>query len=255
MRSIHAVTFLVTLAISSAAHLGPFSIANTSMRSPYVSLEKAAYAAHSNSTDSVHTLTDAVLSFPHIYPIPDSLKMAAEDRIVAAELRYRTGGAQGVSEAELIKQLNDVGVAVNLPSYAKLTQTQLRDLRVRLAVASPLFMGIGLSTHALKRGESISPMLSPLQALHLFLVMADQKLANDDYQDAESHPSELTRKRLHNIGELRKSGPVTGNKIVLHNQNSKAAQTRALVFQGVQGLSTTEGLNLIDQTLDLIASK
>jgi hypothetical protein len=53
---------------------------------------------------------------------------------------------------------------------------------VRLLESAAVFMGRGMTTPFAKVGDSINPYLSPLQATHLALVMADQKILNSQFQ-------------------------------------------------------------------------
>ena len=96
-------------------------------------------------------------------------------RISTKELAYHRQLYAGVDEQLLAAEFNDVADTLDAPSFAETSYRQLRALRVQLLLQSLQFMGFGITSPGARPGDSINPYVSPLQAIHLALVMADPK--------------------------------------------------------------------------------
>jgi hypothetical protein len=132
---------------------------------------------------SVRSLADGVLSFPRPYPRLDAqIEELIKSRLAQAEIKYRHGSEHGVQEADIVALLNEFADKLQLPPYAKTSISQLRVLRMRLALAEPKFMGLGLARQDSKVGDSLNTEMSPLQGLHLIETLIDQKVGNPEFQ-------------------------------------------------------------------------
>jgi len=150
---------------------------------PYKVLDAAARAAQQNDDASVHALAEAVFSFPRrLSRMPDVIENPIKDRLVNAELAFRHGSQQAVREEDIVKLVNSMADKLHAPTYAKTSLKQVRVLRMRLLLASPVFMSGGLAAQQISIGSSVSPEMSPLQAVHLINSMVDQKLINPEFQ-------------------------------------------------------------------------
>src|SRR5205085_3497716 len=130
----------------------------------------------SDNEASVRALTEDVFNYPHAYGrMPPSIESAVKDRLTQAEIAHLRGTRPGVKEEDVAKVVNMVVDRLHLPEYARTSVKQVRVLRMSLALASPSFMGRGMTEQNVNVGESVSPELSPLQATHLAAVLVDQK--------------------------------------------------------------------------------
>lgn len=162
---------------------------------PYKQLDDAARLIKSNTDQpSIRGLADAIFSFPRaLPPVPDPIANVIKERLVRAEINFRSGAQEGVMESDIAGLINSTADRLGLPSYAKTSAQQVRVLRMQLALSSPAFMGPGVIEPNMKIGDSISQRLSPLQAVHLLNSLIDQKIINPDYQ---VEPAEWERTHL-----------------------------------------------------------
>jgi hypothetical protein len=146
-------------------------------------LEDAAHAVSIQPEEaSIATLTSTVLAFPHAFDLPSPLPDSVISRVSVKELAYHREMHPGVDEQLLASEFNDVADTLNAPTFAETSYKQLRALRVQLLLQTPKFIGFRITSPTAQPGDSINPYMSPLQAIHVALVMADQKLLNPDYQ-------------------------------------------------------------------------
>jgi hypothetical protein len=221
---------------------------------PYKELDKAArLVKNSNDEQSIRGVADAVFGFPRALPrSPEMIENVIKDRLVRAEIAYRSGIHEGVQEQDIVKFANSVADHLALPSYAKTSAQQVRVLRMQLALSSPTFMAAGLTHENMKVGESISDRMSPLQAVHLLSSLLDQKIINPEYQ---LEPAEWERVHLASatakIQQMQKlqssdqhaNAPNKAEVRVFHRRRD----LHQAILQAGSSLSFTDTMNLIDQ--------
>jgi hypothetical protein len=191
-----------------------------------------------------------VVSFPHLFPVPPPLSDILEDRLSRSETAYRNKLGPGVSEAQLVDLMNSFAVKFRLPDYAKTTPAQIRFLRMGLALQSPAFMGSGLAVQGMRVGDSVSTEMSPLQAMHLFEIMIDQKIINPVFQDPLSDPLLLNEERRKKIDELRRASSTTTPGFGLLTGNTKISEMRSAISTGIESMSISDAYDLLDHTFN-----
>ncbi|HEV2416917.1 MAG TPA: hypothetical protein VGX94_03870 [Terriglobia bacterium] len=217
---------------------------------PVVNLEGTAQAVHLHADDSsIAALSKAVLEFPHAVDVPAAARAACSPRISAAEKAYFNLTHPGVREDMLAAVLNDIATELGAPSFAQTSSHQLRVTRMRLLLSNPVFMGFRLTTANAKPGDSINPHMSPLQAVHLSLTMADQKMFNPDYQ---YEPSEWeVHYRQHRAGQLQRSlMPRTYTVRVVASTNRKSKQLVDSVNKRLAQMTSIDMVLLANRSLD-----
>jgi hypothetical protein len=225
------------------------------MPSPNQNLDSKALLADVTRPDTITDLTHEVVSYPHAYRIPQPLDTLFESNLTRAENAYRNNLGPGVSETQLLHLMNTVAAKLKLPEYTKATPAQIRTLRMHLAVSSPHFMGSGLTAPEMKVGDSINPVMSPLQAMHLFSVMVDQKVMNPDYQDPsidlDKREQERRQERRQEIAKLKQAGSIPQNAThyLSATSNPKHAEMLRAISAGTQSISLEDAYSLVDQTL------
>lgn len=209
------------------------------MTTPFQKIEAAARASTSNDSDSINALTDAVLDVPHVFQVPLSMRALVAQRLTSAEIRYRVGKQQGVSEVQLVDLMNRIGKKLPVPDESLLTLPQLRIVRMGLALDCPIFM---------KKEDDDLAALSPLQSVQLFFTIIDQKAANDDFSDPVTDPQILLRTRQQEMEDIRREHP-TQKGIVMVKINPKGAAFKRAVIASANDMSladvnmTSDGLN------------
>lgn len=181
--------FPLACLVSASVFFSPFAFGQSSAnpgsvrRSAHKVIDEKAAVATPGDEQSISDLADAVLSFPRLYPRMDpDVEAYVKTRLVHAEVAYREGRHAGIQESDIVSFVNELAKTFNLPSYAKTSVSQIRSLRMRLAIAEPQFIGPNLTKHSKAVGDSVSSEVSPLQALHLIETLANLKLLNPEFQ-------------------------------------------------------------------------
>jgi hypothetical protein len=145
--------------------------------------------------------------------------------------------------------MNSLAETLRLPDYAKTTPVQIRVLRMALLTQSPHFMGRGLVREGMRTGETIGEEMSPLQAMHLFLFMVDQKILNPEYQDLASDPAVLHQERIKEFQRIQRESAPTAKHILLRNSNPKGVEMREAISSGFESMSMKDASDLLNETL------
>jgi hypothetical protein len=150
---------------------------------PHNALNQSACLVKPDDEQSIRVFTDELFNFPRSFPrLPSPLEAVLKQRLVQAEMKYRQHMTAGVREADVVVFVNRLADKLQAPAYAKTSLRQVRVLRMSLVLASPAFMGDGITRKDMHVGDSINDTMSPLQAMHLIASMFDQKLLNVEYQ-------------------------------------------------------------------------
>ena len=222
-----------------------------SMAMPYINLDAKARSAKVEKPATIDDLAKAVLSYPHVVTIPPLVASSLQTRLSRAESSYRNGLSAGVSETALLTLMNGLASELKLPEYAQVTPSQLRVLRMQLALQSPAMMAAGLVTQNMRVGEAISPSMSPLQATHIFLVMLDQKVSNPDYQDKSINLSSKMQQQRMAFEKAKQSGATGGHQAsVTHNPRN--LEMRSSLAKGVGSLSLSDAMDLLGRALSTV---
>jgi hypothetical protein len=217
------------------------------MYTPKHALERVARDAALERPDSIQALAHSVITYPHVYNFPAELTALLESELSSSEIKYRRGLGPGVEEGQVVKFLNELAARFHLPAYTKTTPIQVRNLRMRLAINSPYFMGAGITTHPLKKGEPVNTEMSPLQAMHLVNVMIDQKILNDLYQDPAIDIVQAEKER--HEAYMREAAATGKKAIMVSRSNTRSLEVRNTISQGIQSMSISDALGLVDGAL------
>ncbi|MGH9573995.1 MAG: hypothetical protein ACRD40_10760 [Candidatus Acidiferrales bacterium] len=115
-------------------------------------------AAERKAGDPVSTraLVDAVFEFPHAYHrMPEAVEEMLKERITKAEMSYAAGTSPAVEEQDIVDLINSVAQSLGAPEYALTSLSQVRSLRMRLALSEPKFMGTGMARPEAAIGETV----------------------------------------------------------------------------------------------------
>jgi hypothetical protein len=212
----------------------------------YESLETAASKANVQDRNSVVALTDELFKVPHYGDyLPAALQNSVKSRLVEAEMAHRQGTNPGVSEDAVVQVVNSVAERFGLPEYAKTNASQIRYLRLHMAMTRPIFMGAGMTRSDAKIGDQINSTMSPAQAVHLIQVLADQKYSNPTYQVP---PADWDSKNVHLAFGDPSGTPPSGSPLQFV-QNPKSDEMRNLISNAGSRLSIADAQDLIEQAL------
>ena len=218
------------------------------MTGPHHAIEDAASKVKADDESSIRSLADAAFDFPHSYSrLPADMETVAKNRLVQAETAHRQGRGPGVQEDDIVRTVNLLVARFGAPNYAATNQRQVRHLRMRIALAEPNFMGVGMSRPGSKVGDSVNTTMSPLQAAHLMAVLIDQKLTNPDYQipPDEWDPGKSI---------FPKDSPGSGPQLFAYS-NQKTSEMRRLLSKSISTLTPSDVKGLVDQTFGNLGIK
>lgn len=104
------------------------------------------------------------------------------DRIAKAEIAYRNGTLQGVSESDVIHAINNLSSSLGTPVWTRTTPEEIRALHVKMAVVLPeVFVYQGPADKQGKR-SLLHSSLSPIEAAYLGTTLFYMKVFNPEYQ-------------------------------------------------------------------------
>lgn len=203
---------------------------------------------------SVRALADEIFDSPSRIPrMPIAMESVVKDRLVRAEIAYLQGGP-GVREENIVQLVNLLADRLNVPGYAKTSVRQVRLLRMALAVRCPWFMARGMARDGISIGESIEPMMSPLQAAYLLKNVIDHKLWDADYQltpsEWEQDQYQKSVERWRKMQDLKQSGQLAKDRRVAEvvvSQNPKQREIQETLSRNISSMQLTDALDLLEQ--------
>lgn len=224
-------------------------------QNPAKVIDEKARALNPDDSNSVQGLADAVFSYPHVLGrLPMDMENAVKARAIDAETKFLKGNRPGVQEEDVAKAVNLFADRLRLPDYARTSPKQVRALRMSLVVDSPMFMGRGMARPSASVGDSISSEMSPLQALHVAMVMINQKTINPDFQvtpeewDRGKHTAMVEQiKQIQALQKSAKSGQTTHH--IITRQNPKHDEMRQALSDGLSSMTLGDGVSFADEAL------
>jgi len=215
---------------------------------PALELEASTQNLDVENDASVRRLAAAVLDFPHAFEIPAAIRAICLPRLTQAEKAYCRGQSVGVHESSIVFLVNDAADTLNAPAFAQVSAHQVRVLRVATIQHNPVFMGRGVLVPGAAVGESIPSYMSPSQAVHLTLFIADQKFMNDWYQyepaEWEARYPELQAARA------RSATPISGSPCrAVVRSNPKGADLSVRVTRSLESMSLSSIAAFADKCL------
>jgi hypothetical protein len=227
------------------------------MWNPHAVVEGKAALAKPDDPDSVGALADELFNFPRSFPrMPSEMEDMAKNRLVQAEILYQIGKKPGIEERDIVATLNDLVDKLGGPAHSKTTLSQVRLIRMSLALSEPKFMGTGLTHSGIALGESVSSAMSPLQAAHLISTVIDQKFLNPDFQVSPQEWEETGRLKVERklqeqaarAGQARANpGAPTGTAILSSHPTDRRRELEDSLTRSISSFSATDGLNLVNQ--------
>jgi hypothetical protein len=186
-------------------------------------------------------LADEIFAIPHQVALQPPVLSAIKRRLVSAEVAYWQGSGPGIDEKNVVAFVNLLADRMRLPEHARTTLGQVRTMHTQLLATAPALFGRGIGCSDVQARRSIGSRLSPLQAAHLILALADQKFYNPAY---EATPGEWERDGAQL--RTRMGRPTAARTIYLTERRS--ALERA-VATSLSQMSIVDGLDLLSDGL------
>lgn len=162
--------------------------ANTSK--PLGNINDKSRAANNGGETEIRELADEIFATYQLDQAPAGLGDVIKERLVNAEINYRSGkGQEGISDASIVRAVNYLAYKAGAPIYAQTNVFELRraklallpytaDLQARSRATDGLMLGDGKTTTK----DANSPTMSPLEATFYMILLVRQKMSNADYQ-------------------------------------------------------------------------
>jgi hypothetical protein len=235
-------------------------------------IDEKAEQAKNNEESAVRALADEVFKKPKFMVIPTEDREAMKERVLSHELAYRSGNSEGIREENIVLTVNELAEKFNAPDLARTSALQVRVLRASFLNDYPNFIAQETSSGgkivAASIGDSVSPTMSPLEAVFMTATMLEQKILNENYQ----YPTEEWVDQVYNKAlakwQADQAGTSQGTSSSEQTQpylsapeNEKRTQmlqtfsagARTILSSESQSLSATP--NLYNSTLDTLGIK
>lgn len=153
---------------------------------------KARAANNGGGETEVRALADEIFTTYQFDEAPAVVGDSIKERLVRAELNYRSGqGQQGISDASIVRAVNYLAYKLGAPAYA---QTDVFELRRMKAAILPYTGDLQARSRAeevtnviagnqkTNANDAHTPTMSPLEAIFFMTALVQQKQSNPEYQ-------------------------------------------------------------------------
>ena len=161
--------------------------------SPLSNINGQARAANNGGGETeVRALADEIFTTYQFDEAPAVVGDSIKERLVRAELNYRSGqGQQGISDASIVRAVNYLAYKLGAPAYA---QTDVFELRRMKAAILPYTGDLQARSRAeevtnviagnqkTNANDAHTPTMSPLEAIFFMTALVQQKQSNPEYQ-------------------------------------------------------------------------
>ncbi len=233
----------------------PSSLGEETPSSPLSQINSRARAANAGAESEIRALADEIFTTYQFDEAPAGLGDSYKERLVRAELSYRSDGQQGISDASVVRAINYLAYKLGAPAYARTDVFELRrmkaailpytnDLQVR-SRATEVTDSISLGDDKTDSNDANTPTMSPLEAIVFMTALVQQKQFNPEYQ--------LTNDEfvaLH--GNKRQAGSDKMFRDQMHTRMSDSSRSKQLVQEvekHAATMSLSEIVNLPDELM------
>lgn len=153
---------------------------------------KARTANNSGGETEIRALADEIFATYQFDEAPAGVGDIIKDRLVRAELSYRSGqGQKGISDGSIVRAVNYLAYKLGAPAYAQTDVFELRrmksailpytgDLQARSREAEVAAFSSG--DQKTDANDANTPTMSPLEAIVFMTALVQQKQSNPEYQ-------------------------------------------------------------------------
>ena len=210
---VSVLTVLLVKIVGSSSYAVP----SNAPQERIASVNAKAQSTASADEAAVSQLTNEIfhqLALPEVESGASTIK----ERLVRAELKYRSRVEGGISERKMVNAFNKFTRELDLHDYGRVSLSQVRYMRVQLVPAFP----------ALMAQPKHRAQMSPLEATVLGLVLMTQKLSNEDFQVTpeewakKRHQREVAKWRAYRNGGTPDKSEVTAkSRLVVENSKTR----------------------------------
>jgi len=177
---------------------------------------------------------------------PLEITESVKDRLVRAELNYRSGRGKPISEFGVVRMVNMLADKLGAPAYAKTNVFEVRRLEMNFLPFLSKLIGnkpVGGPSEPKPVGSSINPTLSPLEAITIAGLLIQQKRFSPEYQMTQDE-------WIANQGGKRHSKNFASSWASKTKDDKRGDKLDEAIRRGTDALSVTELLGLPHLALD-----
>lgn len=153
------------------------------------------------------------------------------DRLANAEVEYRKGAHSSVTEASIVKAVNNMVATIGAPQWARTNVVEVRKLRMHMLVNNPeLFANQGAADNT-GHYKALGETMTPLEGSYVATALLYQKTIHPDYQFTEGEKAQNVNRDA---------------KAVHAEQVSRTNELQDLLQGKTQSLSVRDLLNASD---------
>jgi hypothetical protein len=123
-----------------------------------------------------------VLDSTEVTEYLSSITPDLKSRLVDAEIRYRTSGKGGFTDAKVAHAMNMLAKKIGAPAFAFTDALQVRQLRMKMVTMLPALFGTNLKVAEGNGRAHVRPEMSPIESVCLLVAMVEQKFYNPEFQ-------------------------------------------------------------------------
>jgi len=224
-------------------------------QTPLERLNTKARAAKDDDLASVESLATALIANLIPADLPDDVRATIQTRLVAAELDYRRG-RKGISEAQVVRTVNELAKEFAAPEYAKTSVSQVRFLRASMMGVFPqLLVPQRVHPNKLKEMSGGHQPLSPMGATLLTTLLLQQKLINEEFQVEPRYWHDHLQKKNTEAWRAHRENksaatPLSASRLSARPDTAKTKELRQVIGQRLVTMTHADIVNLTSATLD-----
>lgn len=148
-------------------------------------INSKAEALNSADETQIRDLTNEIFKSFELDQVPAALTDGLRERLVRAEVNYRSGRGNAVSEFGIVRMTNMLGDKLGAPAYFKTNVFEVRRLQLSFVPFLSKLIGkkpAGQVSGPKAKRSSINATMSPLEAFTIAGLLIQQKRFNPTYQ-------------------------------------------------------------------------
>jgi hypothetical protein len=149
----------------------------------YRCIDRKAEIAQSGDPKAVRELTDTIFEFSGVSGVPEGVLNAFQERLVRAELKYRSRSREGILEEKVFRAANNLALKLNAPDYARAYSSEVKLLRGDSRSGMPHFI------------SPESEPMSPLESAFILDLLIYQKIFNETFLLTPEERATVDRER------------------------------------------------------------
>lgn len=176
---------IVTALLIAGSRLASSQTGATDARDSISRINSKAEALNSADETQIRDLTDEIFKSFELDQVPAALTDGLRERLVQAEMNYRSGRGKPVSEFGIVRMTNMLGDKLGAPAYFKTNVFEVRRLEMAFMPFLSKLIGKKPAGHISgpkAKKSSVNATMSPLEAFTIAGLLIQQKRFNPTYQ-------------------------------------------------------------------------